>query len=90
MANHYKRGVPPQLKRRERQLMRTNYKQWYAALSQSYGEACANCGETSDLVIDHVVPVAKGGRSEFSNLQLLCATCNRLKGKLVLDCRPGV
>jgi 5-methylcytosine-specific restriction endonuclease McrA len=38
-------------------------------------------------VLDHVIPVAKGGQSVLENLQLLCAECNRLKGKLVIDCR---
>ena len=29
---------------------------------------------------DHIVPVARGGLHVFSNLQLLCGTCNRVKG----------
>lgn len=83
----YKRGVPPQIKRRERQVLRKNYKPWFAELVDTYGEKCLHCGATEDLAIDHVIPIAKGGLSELSNLQLLCATCNRLKGKLVYDCR---
>lgn len=87
----YKRGVPPQIKRRERYTLRKNYKIWYAQLVVDYGEVCANCGATPDdetkLVIDHVVSIAKGGLSEYANLQLLCAECNNLKGKLCIDCR---
>ena len=30
--------------------------------------------------VDHIVPLAKGGRSRFSNLQLLCRLCNQHKG----------
>lgn len=30
--------------------------------------------------VDHIVPVARGGPHELSNLQLLCGTCNRVKG----------
>ena len=30
--------------------------------------------------IDHVIPLAKGGRTEFSNLVLACRPCNRWKG----------
>ena len=30
--------------------------------------------------IDHIVPRAVGGRTEWTNLRLLCRTCNRLKG----------
>lgn len=86
----YKRGVPPQVKRRERATLRKHYDTWHAALVQQHGERCANCGLSPDeaaLVIDHVLPIAKGGRSEYANLQLLCKECNRLKGKLWVDCR---
>ncbi|MCY3780359.1 MAG: HNH endonuclease signature motif containing protein [Chloroflexi bacterium] len=83
----YKRAVPPQIKRRERQTLRANYASWYRQLTNKFGECCANCGVADGLVLDHVLPIAKGGRSQLDNLQLLCATCNRIKGKLVIDCR---
>ncbi len=83
----YKRAVPPQSKKRERATMRANYKVWYAQLVEQQGEHCANCASTENLAIDHIVPIAKGGLSQYENLQLLCATCNRIKGKLVIDCR---
>jgi 5-methylcytosine-specific restriction endonuclease McrA len=86
-TTHYKRGVPPQIKKRERATMRKNHKVWYQELVKSGGEACANCGATENLVVDHILPIAKGGLSEIDNLQLLCATCNQLKGKLMIDCR---
>ncbi len=85
----YKRGVPPQVKQAERRKLQKQHKFWYATLAQTNGEHCANCGETKDLVLDHVIPIAKGGRSRLGNLQLLCATCNRIKGKLAIDCRPA-
>lgn len=87
-STHYKRGVPPQIKKRERATMRKHYQDWYGQLVETYGETCANCGETDNLVVDHIVSIAKGGRSEFDNLQLLCVTCNGIKGKLIIDCRP--
>lgn len=90
MQTPCKRGVPPQIKRRERRTLRRHYTDWYTALVTRYGERCLNCGADSDLVIDHVVSVAKGGLSQFDNLQLLCATCNTLKGKLCIDCRPAL
>ena len=31
------------------------------------------------LEIDHIIPVAKGGLTEESNLQTLCWKCNRAK-----------
>ena len=44
---------------------------------------CRICGrgQTSDyLEIDHIKPIAKGGKSEYSNLQTLCRRCNKNKG----------
>lgn len=32
--------------------------------------------------IDHVVPLALGGRNDKSNLQMLCKSCNRKKGAM--------
>jgi 5-methylcytosine-specific restriction endonuclease McrA len=83
----YKRGVPPQIKVAERLALRRQYKRWYAELIQRHGESCANCGSPEKLVLDHVLSIAKGGLSSLDNLQVLCAECNRLKGKLWLDCR---
>lgn len=44
------------------------------------GHRCADCGSTEGLQIDHVHPVAKGGRPVLENLQVLCKTCNLQKG----------
>ena len=85
----YKQAVPPQVKRRERAILRAKHAAWYQELARDYGECCANCGAAEDLVLDHILPIAKGGRSRLDNLQLLCAECNRIKGKLVIDCRVG-
>lgn len=84
--NPYKRGVPPQIKAAERAKLRKIYKASYAELVQRYGEKCANCGSLETLVLDHILSIAKGGLSTLDNLQILCAECNRLKGKLWLNC----
>ncbi len=48
--------------------------------------SCALCGKTptgnrnATLEIDHIVPVSKGGKTEYDNLQTLCFECNRGKG----------
>ncbi len=82
-----KRAAPPQIKRRERATLRRNYRQWHRQLVDQYGARCGNCGAAENLVLDHVIPIAKGGLSRLDNLQLLCAECNRIKGKLMIDCR---
>lgn len=43
------------------------------------GGRCKVCGTKVNLVIDHVVPISKGGSFEMDNMQLLCAKHNRLK-----------
>jgi 5-methylcytosine-specific restriction endonuclease McrA len=44
------------------------------------GGRCAHCGSTERLQVDHIVAVAKGGKTEMGNLQILCGRCNSSKG----------
>ena len=54
--------------------------------TQKYNEqggACSHCGRygtMSTMEADHVVPYSKGGKTDYSNLQILCRPCNRSKG----------
>jgi site-specific DNA-methyltransferase (adenine-specific) len=44
---------------------------------------CNACGTKFDiwnLEIDHIIPKSKGGGDYYENYQLLCASCNRIKG----------
>lgn len=50
---------------------------------------CQSCGKTqleAELTIDHIIPLARGGQNDISNLQTLCRGCN-LKKKHHLDPR---
>lgn len=47
------------------------------------GYKCRNCGVSESyarLEIDHIIPIAKGGKSTYDNLQTLCHRCNVEKG----------
>lgn len=48
------------------------------------GHRCKKCGKhdrfANDLEIDHIIPIAKGGKSTYDNLQTLCHKCNVEKG----------
>ena len=50
---------------------------------------CQICGkympDEVGLHIDHIVPVAKGGKTVPSNLQVLCSKCNSSKGAKLVD-----
>ena len=53
---------------------------------QLYGEQegnCAGCAmhfEARNLEVDHIIARGKGGTDHIENLQLLCGSCNRIKG----------
>ncbi|MGL4595609.1 MAG: DNA methyltransferase [Thermoguttaceae bacterium] len=42
--------------------------------------ACGEDFESRNLEIDHIVPKSKGGGDFYENYQLLCGSCNRIKG----------
>ena len=51
----------------------------YAAQKQK----CTGCGERfpmRNLTVDHIKPFSKGGTDKPSNLQLLCNSCDSIKG----------
>ena len=50
------------------------------AIFRRDGERCKRCGSRRNLEIDHIVPISKGGKSIYSNLQTLCHRCNVKKG----------
>ncbi len=40
---------------------------------------CANCGTIAQLETDHIVPLHRGGKDEWNNLQSLCKDCHAAK-----------
>lgn len=43
------------------------------------GHRCYWCHEPSTLTVDHVIPIARGGRHAIGNLVLACETCNKAR-----------
>ena len=46
-------------------------------------QVCGYCGaqfSESDLTIEHIVPVSRGGRCEWTNVVTACRSCNTRKG----------
>ena len=56
-----------------------------------YGTQSGNCNgcrehfEARHLEVDHIVATAKGGTDHLDNLQLLCGSCNKIKGHRGMD-----
>lgn len=59
--------------------------------NRKYGEQdgkCAACRvrfDNRNLTNDHIIPLAKGGSNEYDNLQLLCGSCNSIKGNRSME-----
>lgn len=59
-------------------------------MARIYASPCAGCGTHDGISVDHVVPIAKGGRHSIGNLQPLCVKCNQEKGtRLVIEWRAA-
>lgn len=41
---------------------------------------CVSCGSKDKLHLDHIIPIAKGGKNKLENIQILCGKCNITKG----------
>ncbi|GBU25418.1 DNA methylase [Fibrobacteria bacterium R8-3-H12] len=49
---------------------------------------CNACGTKFDIwnmEIDHIIPKSKGGGDYYENYQLLCGSCNRIKGNRTME-----
>ena len=49
---------------------------------------CAGCRSEFPyraFEVDHVIPQSRGGTDHISNLQLLCSSCNRIKGNRTME-----
>lgn len=86
------------LHRRRNRLAGTWTAKEWIALKDAFGNICLCCGLSEaqldalgrKLTPDHVIPVAKGGRNEISNLQPLCfgkGGCNNRKQMQCTDYR---
>lgn len=71
----------------------------WAELGEGERRACPTCKRekfSDDFDLDHIIPRTKGGPDTDENLQLICSSCNRLKGArsmaelMTLLGQPGV
>lgn len=57
-----------------------NNKAWLYGQQGGFCNGCEEHFQMQHLVIDHIIPRSKKGTDHISNLQLLCGSCNSIKG----------
>lgn len=62
--------------------------QWNELLRE-YNFRCAYCGIQTNMTIDHVIPLSKGGKHSIENIVPACAGCNSHKCAS-LDWKPKI
>lgn len=71
--------------RREREKARSLRKQgwWQTRISQGQCHYCGGLFASKELTLDHIVPLARGGRSSKGNCVPACKECNNKKRDLL-------
>ena len=62
----------------------------FEELKARYNYICLACGRREPevkLTLDHVIPLARGGRNDIKNAQPLCGSCNAKKHAKIIDYR---
>ena len=81
-AREYQKALNRKRSRR-RLIAESGLQPWRVALLRIQCNCCAYCEkqlpEVTDRIVDHVVPVAKGGLHEWNNLAIVCVQCNTKK-----------
>ena len=52
-------------------------------LARITAKPCLACGTCESITIEHLVPLARGGRHSIGNLAPLCQSCNSSKGSML-------
>jgi 5-methylcytosine-specific restriction endonuclease McrA len=68
-------------KDKARKLRKTRW--WQQKLSAGVCYYCGNIQKPKDLTMDHIVPLARGGKSTKDNLVTCCKECNNKKKTLL-------
>lgn len=83
--DHFFISVDEDLQKRERQKARDlrGSQWWKRRRSQGICHYCNNRFPPKELTMDHLVPIARGGRSVKSNVVPCCKECNTKKRQLL-------
>ena len=64
-------------KEKARQLRKSQW--WQAKLNKGICHYCSEKFSKEELTMDHMLPIARGGKSTKGNLVVACKTCNNEK-----------
>lgn len=56
--------------------------QW-ATIKARYQQRCVYCAKKTDLTMDHIIPLSKGGQHTMENILPACRSCNSRKGNRI-------
>jgi len=68
-------------RRKARELRATQW--WQRRLAKGVCHYCGRATLPNDLTMDHVVPIARGGKSTKGNVAAACKECNNAKKQLL-------
>lgn len=69
----------------QRSLMTKEIRQEVIERDKCICQICGKYCKRSEIEIDHIKPISKGGKTILSNLQVLCIKCNRTKSNKWLE-----
>lgn len=78
-------------KSRRRKLQQKKQAVWKISVLQlrtrflRFSNACAYCGSTAEIQIEHVLPISKGGLHHINNIVPACKACNYSKAAHPMD-----
>ncbi len=78
--------VKPSWRKRRAELAQGLTKGQWRAILVAYKHSCAYCGQRLPrLQQEHIIPIAKGGKHEPSNVVPACWPCKKRKGTILLE-----
>jgi HNH endonuclease len=52
-------------------------------MAEGHCKSCKTFVPFEDMTIDHVIPLSRGGKHQYNNVQMLCLHCNVTKGSKI-------
>ena len=72
----------------QRKLMTPDLRSQIIQRDNGICQICKKKCQPSEIEIDHIIPVSKGGKTCVGNLQVLCSNCNRSKSNKLITYFP--